>query len=100
MSDQLNDATTQSLEEKMSGRFDRLEALVISLAGQVSALQAAVNENARDQRDMYVDLRERVRFVEDQVKVVDDQVKMGQRRIEKFMRDQEPDSVHARFMRK
>lgn len=99
MSDQLNEPTTQSLEEKMTARFDRLESLVVSLASQVTALssqvstlQATVNEIAKDQRDMYVDLRHRDDLVKDEVELL-------RREVRQFVQDRQPDSIAARLMR-
>lgn len=92
MSDQLNEPTTQSLEEKITARFDRLETLVINLAGQVAVLQTTVNEIARDQREMYVDLRHRNDLVKDEVELL-------RREVRQLVQDRQPDSIVSRLMR-
>ena len=98
MSDQLNEPATQSLDEKMTARFDRLESLVVSLANQVSALssqvstlQTTVNEVAQNQRDMYVDLREREGRLADQIELL-------RREVRQFIQDQQPSSIASRLL--
>lgn len=91
MSDQLNEPATQSLEEKITARFDRLESLVVSLANQVSALQATANEIAQNQREMYVNLRRRDRLMEDQMDLL-------RREVRQLIQDQQPNSIASRLM--
>lgn len=91
MSDQLNEPATQSLEEKMTARFDRLESLVVNLASQVAVLQTTVNEIARDQRDMYVDLRHRGDMVKEEVYLL-------RREIHQLVQDRQPESIASRLM--
>lgn len=92
MSDQLNDQTTQSLLEEMTARFDRLESLIGSLGAEMSAIKSGVDQIERTQREMYVDLRERIKLVQDGVNIV-------QRRLEQFIQDQQPDSLPSRLTR-
>ena len=99
MSDQLNEPVTQSLEEKITARFDRLESLVVALASQVSTLssqvstlQITVNEVAQNQRDMYVDLRQRDKMLHDQVELL-------RREVQQFIQDQQPSSIASRLTR-
>ncbi len=91
MPDQPDDQTTQSLREEITTRLDRIESLIGSLSNQVSTLQASVDQIAQTQRDMYVDLRERIKLVHEKVHFV-------QREVEQFIRDQEPDSLQSRLL--
>ncbi len=90
MPDQPDDQTTQSLREEVTTRLDRIESLIGSLSAQVSTLQASVDQIARTQRDMYVDLRERIKLVHEKAHFI-------QREVEQFIRDQEPDSLQSRL---
>ncbi|MGH9800551.1 MAG: hypothetical protein ACRD82_09325 [Blastocatellia bacterium] len=91
MSDQLNEPTTQSLAENITARFDRLESLIVSLASQSVTLQSTVNDIARDQRDMYVDLRHRSDLVKDEVELL-------RREIRQLIQDRQPNSIASRLM--
>ena len=98
MPDELNEPATQSLEEKITARFDRLESLVVSLAGQVSTissqvstLQTTADEIAQNQREMYVDLRRRERMLEDQMELL-------RREVRQLIQDQQPSSIASRLM--
>ena len=91
MPDELNEPATLSLEEKITARFDRLESLVVSLAGQVSTLQTTVDEIARNQGEMYVDLRRRERMLEDQMELL-------RREVRQLIQDQQPSSIASRLM--
>lgn len=98
MPDELYESAPQSLDEKITARFDRLEALLVSLANQVnalssqvSALQTTVNEVAQNQREMYVDLRRRDQMMADQIDLL-------RREVRQLVQDQQPDSIASRLL--
>lgn len=93
-----NDHTQQSPESSDSERLARIETLLSTISGDVATirhrldgLQTSMDSLTQTQREMYVDLRERMQIGVDKLDVI-------ARELSRHIRDHQPDSLQSRLM--
>ena len=95
MSEQTNNSTEKLQPPALEERVASLENLIVTLTTEIRTSFRLMNERlddmSRTQREMYVDLRERVDLLSDKVAVM-------QRSVDQVIRDARPDSLQSRLL--
>ncbi|HWQ33626.1 MAG TPA: hypothetical protein VNQ79_12300 [Blastocatellia bacterium] len=95
MSDQNNTSTEHLQPPALEERLTSLEKLLALLTTEIRAgfkrMDERLDELSRTQREMYVDLRERIDLLSDKVAVM-------QRTVDQVVRDARPDSLQNRLL--
>ncbi len=95
MSEQTNNSTEKLQPPVLEERVSSLENLIVTLTTEIRTGFRQINERldemSRTQREMYVDLRERVDLLSDKVAVM-------QRSVDQVIRDARPDSLQHRLL--
>jgi hypothetical protein len=95
MSDQNNNSTDQlpapTLEERVASLEKLVGQLLTDIRSGFNRMDTRFDELAKTQREMYVDLRERIDLLSDKVNVM-------QRSVDQVVRDARPDSLQNRLL--